>query len=94
MTCDSRSMSRPRAATSVATSRSSLPSREPAHHAIALTLLHAAMQRFGAVAVRVQHLDQRVHFQSRPAEHQRRLGTLDLEHALERRRLVRAVATT
>ena len=47
-------MSSPRAATSVATSRSALPVAEPLHHAVALLLRHAAVQRLGAVAARVQ----------------------------------------
>jgi len=60
------------------------------HDAIALPLFHAAMERFGAVAMRVQQLDQGVHFEPRPAEDQRRLRGLGFEHALERSRLVRA----
>ena len=83
-------MSRPRAATSVATSRSALPSRKSCHHAIALPLLHAAVQRLGAVAVRVERLDERLDFEPRAAEDERGRRVLHVEHALERRRLVRA----
>ena len=83
-------MSRPRAATSVATSRSALRVAEAAHHAIALPLLHAAVQRLGAVAVGVERLHQLVHFDPRAAEHDRRGRVLHVEHAPERRRLVGA----
>ena len=83
-------MSRPRAATSVAMSRSALAARKRAHHRVALPLLHAAVQRLGAVAVRVERLDERVHLEPRAAEHERRRRALHVEHALQRRRLVRA----
>ena len=89
MTCDSRSMSRPRAATSVATSRSACAVAKAAHDAVALPLLHAAVERFGAVAVRVEHLDERIDLEPRAAEHERRVRILGLEDAFERCRLVR-----
>ena len=45
---------------------------EPRHDAVALPLLHAAVQRLGAVAVRVQRLDQRVDLEPGAAEDERR----------------------
>ena len=63
---------------------------EAAHHAVALPLLHAAVQRLGAVAVRVERLDERLDLEPRAAEHERRRRVLHVEDALERRRLVRA----
>ena len=65
-------MSRPRAATSVAIEQVGLLRAEQSHHAIALPLLHAAVQRLGAVAVRVERLDQRLDLEPRAAEHERR----------------------
>ena len=62
---------------------------EAAHHAVALPLLHAAVQRLGAVAVRVERLDERIDLEPRAAEHERRVGVLHVEDAVERRRLVR-----
>ena len=38
---------------------------------VALALLHASVQRLGAIAVGIQRLDQRFHFESSAAEHQR-----------------------
>ena len=83
-------MSSPRAATSVATSRSTFCAAEQAHHPVALLLQHSAVQRLAAVAVRAQRLDELVDLQPRAAEHERRRRALDLEHAAERERLVRA----
>ena len=60
------------------------------HDTVALALFHAAVQRLGAVTVRVEHLHQRIDLEAGAAEDQRRVGILRLEHALERRRLVRA----
>ena len=61
---------------------------KPAHHALALALFQAAVQRFRAVAVRVEQFDQRVDFEPRAAEDERRLRILRFEDAFERRRLV------
>ena len=83
-------MSRPRAATSVAIEQVRLAAAEPRHHAVALPLLHAAVQRLGAIAVRVERLDERVDFEPRAAEHERGRRVLHVEHAVERGRLVRA----
>ena len=44
---------------------------EAAHDRVALALLHASVQRLGAIAVGIQRLDQRFHFESSAAEHQR-----------------------
>jgi hypothetical protein len=74
----------------VATSRSAFADRKAVHHRVALPLLHAAVQRLGPVAVRVERFDERVDLEARAAEHQRRRGALDVEHALQRERLVRA----
>ena len=63
---------------------------EHLHHAVALPLLHAAVQRLRAMAVRLQRLDDRLDFEARPAEDQRGGRILHVEHAIERRRLVRA----
>ena len=65
-------MSSPRAATSVAMSRSALARAKLLHHAVALLLRHAAVQRLGAIAARVQRLGQLVHFGARAAEDDRR----------------------
>ena len=48
------------------------------------------MQRLGAIAVRVERFDERVHLDARPAEHEGRRRILDVEHALQGGRLVRA----
>ena len=50
------------AATSVATSRSAVPLRSPAHDPVALLLAHAAVQRLGAIAAAVERLGQLVDF--------------------------------
>ena len=63
---------------------------EPSHHPVALPLLHPAVERFGAVSVRIEHFNERVDLEPRAAEDQRRIRVLGLEHALERRRLVSA----
>ena len=83
-------MSRPRAATSVAISRSAFAARKRPITDLALPLLHAAVDRLGAIAVRIERFDERVDLEARAAEHQRRRRALDVEHALQRRRLVRA----
>ncbi len=87
-TCDTCSMSRPRAATSVATSTSDDALAEAAHHAVALLLREPAVQRLGVVAARVERLGQLVDFGARAAEHDRRRRRLHVEHARERRDLV------
>ena len=46
-----------------------LAAAEHLHDAIALPLLHAAVQRLRAVAVRVQRLDERLDLEARAAEH-------------------------
>ena len=65
-------MSRPRAATSVATSRSAVPAAQPAHHPVALLLAHAAVQRLGPVAAAVQRLGELVDLLAGAAEDDRR----------------------
>ena len=57
---------------------------EQLHHAIALLLHHAAVQRLRAVAVRVQRVGELVDFEARAAEHDRRLRALEIEDAAER----------
>ena len=42
--------------------------------AVALPLLHAPVQRLGAIAVGVERLDERVDFEPRAAEDERRVG--------------------
>ena len=90
MTCESRSMSRPRAATSVATSRSALPSR---NRAITRSRCRCSMPPCSASAlwpcafsVSTSVSTSRRVRQNTSAD----AGVLGLEHALERRRLVRA----
>ena len=61
-------MSRPRAATSVATSRSAVPAAQPPHDPVALLLAHAAVQRLGAVAAAVQRLGELVDLVAGAAE--------------------------
>ena len=62
---------------------------EAGHHAVALALVHAAVQRLGAVAAPVHRLGELVDLGARAAEHERRLRRLDVEDATERVRLVR-----
>ena len=81
-------MSSPRAATSVAMSRSVFPDAHAVHHRVALPLLHAAVQRLGAIAVRVERLDERIHGEPCPAEHDGRPRMLHVENAVERGRLL------
>ena len=64
---------------------------EQAHDAIALTLNHSAVQRFGLVSVRMERLDERIDLEPGAAEHQRRDRILHVEEPLERRRLVGTV---
>ena len=64
---------------------------QPAHHAVALGLVHAAVQRFGAVAAAVHRLGQHVDLGACAAEHERRLRRLDVEDPPERGRLVGAL---
>jgi hypothetical protein len=82
-------MSIPRAATSVATSRSTVPPRAR-HDAVALGLRHAAVQRRHAVAAPGQPVGQLVDVEARAAEDERERRRLEVEHAAERRHLVRA----
>ena len=63
---------------------------EAAHHTVALPLLHAAVERFRTMAVRVEQFDQRIDLEPCAAEHQRRVRVLRFEHAFESRRLVRS----
>ena len=65
-----------------------MPSRRRRHHPVALALVHAAVQRLGAVAAPVHRLGELVDLGARPAEHERRLRRLDVEDASERVRLV------
>ena len=60
------------------------------HHAVALLLRQAAVQRLGAIAAAVQRLGELVDLGARAAEHDRRRRVLDVEHAAERGDLVRA----
>ena len=80
-------MSRPRAATSVAISSSESPARNAAHHLVALLLRHAAVQRLGLVAARVERLGELVHLGARAAEDDRRGRRLEVEDAAERAHL-------
>ncbi len=61
------------------------------HHLIALPLLHAAVQRLGAIAVRVQPFDQRIDVEPRPAEYDGGGRALDVQHAPEDLGLLRAM---
>ena len=76
-------MSRPRAATSVAISSSAAPARKLLHHAVALLLRHAAVQRLGLVAARVERLGELVDLGARAAEDERRGRRLEVEDAAE-----------
>ena len=58
------------------------------HHPVALRLVHAAVERLGAVAAAVHRLGELVDLGAGAAEHERRLGRLDVEDAAERRGLV------
>ena len=64
------------------------PLAKAAHHALALALFQASVERVRAVAVRVEQFDERVDFEPRAAEDERRVRILRLEDAFERRRLV------
>src|SRR5207244_7050158 len=52
---------------------------QPSHHPVALLLVHAAVQRFGAVAAAVQRLGELVDLDARATEHDRRGGRLHVE---------------
>ncbi len=84
-------MSRPRAATSVATRISDRAVAEAAQHAVALLLREAAVQRLGAVAAPAQRLGQLVDLDPRSAEDDRRGRRFHVEHARQRGRLVAAL---
>ena len=77
-------MSRPRAATSVATTSSARPLAKGAHEPLALRLVHVAMDGGDGVAARVQSLRQLVYVALRPAEDDRRGRRLKVENARER----------
>jgi hypothetical protein len=61
---------------------------QPAHDAIALGLVHATVQRFGAVATPVQGLGELLDLVPGAAEDQRSRGRLHVQHPPQRRRLV------
>ena len=61
---------------------------QPPHHAVTLRLVHATVQRLGAVATSVHRFGQLVDLDARSAEHQGGLWTFDVENATQRRRLV------
>ena len=63
---------------------------QAAHHAVALLLGHAAVQRLGAVAAAVERLGELVDLVARAAEHERGGGLLDVQDAAERGRLAGA----
>ena len=60
------------------------PGAQPAHHPVALVLVHAAVQRLGAKAPAVQALGELVYLVPGPAEHDRGTRRLQVEHAPER----------
>src|SRR5881398_1341992 len=60
------------------------------HHAIALLLRQAAMERLGAIAAPDERFRKLVHLGARAAEDDRRCRTLHVEHAAQRRDLVLA----
>ena len=64
---------------------------QAAHHAVALRLVHAAVQCLGAVAAGVHRLGELVDLGAGAAEHERAAGRLDVEDAAERGRLVVAL---
>ena len=61
---------------------------QAAHHLVALLLVQTAVQSLGPVATAVHRLGQLVNLHTGSAEHQRRLGRLDVENPAERSRLV------
>ena len=63
---------------------------ETVHHAVALVLRHAAVQRCGVVAVAGELLGKVLDLAARPGEDQRRGRVFEVEDAPERGRLVRA----
>ncbi len=85
-------MSRPRAATSVATSTSRVALAEAVHDPIALGLVHAAVERGRFVAPTAEPLGQLVHLDPRPAEDERGRRILEVQDAAERGQLVGARA--
>ncbi len=62
-----------------------------AHHPVALWLIHAAVQRLGAIAATVHRLGQLVDLGACAAEDESGLRCFDVEDAAERSRLVRAL---
>jgi hypothetical protein len=74
----------------VAISRSAVPVAEALHHAVALRLVEAAVQRLGPVAAHRERLVQLVHLVAGAAEEDRRGGRLKVQHAGQRLQLVRA----
>ena len=87
-------MSRPRAATSVATSTSSDPSRKRPMHPVALLLGQPAVERAGVVAARAEGLGQLVDLAARPGEDERRRRVLDVEDAAQGARACPSARTT
>jgi hypothetical protein len=64
------------------------PAAQPAHDAVALGLVHATVQRFGAVAAPVQGLGELLNLVPGAAKDQRSRGRLHIQHPPQRRRLV------
>ena len=83
-------MSRPRAATSVATSTSSEPSRKRPMIRSRPSCDEPAVERAGVVAARAQRLGEVVDLAACPREHERRRRVLHVEDPAQRRQLVGA----
>ena len=83
MTCVRCEMSMPRAATSVATRKRSLPSRVARHDALALGLREIAVEPVGVEALVLEGLGDALGLVPRVAEDDGALGVLDLEDAHE-----------
>ena len=90
MTCEMRSTSRPRAATSVAIRMSILPSLSRATVCSRCALLHVAVQRGGGEAARFEALREIDGLDLGAHEHQHGVELLGLEQARERVELVQA----
>ena len=90
MTCEMRSTSRPRAATSVATRMSSLPGFQPRDGAFALLLRNVAVQRRGAEAARLEPLGKLGGLELGAHEDQHGVEALRFEHPRQRIELVHA----
>ena len=83
-------MSRPRAATSVATRTSRAPSRKRPMIRSRCSCDEAAVERRGVAAAAAERLGEVVHLAARPGEHERRGAVLEVEDAAERGELVGA----